>query len=129
MRRAFVDTSLLAAIAVGEKTAHAARRRLTAFDTLAASPLLEAELRSLLRRENPEAEARVTPWLAGLEWVSPERPLRAEIDAVLDAGYVRGADCWHLATALYFSPQPSDISFLTLDERQGEVARSLGFKK
>jgi len=128
VKQAFVDTSLLAAIAFGERTAHAARRKLAAFDTLAASPLLEAELRSLLRREGPEAERRVAPWLAGLEWVSPDRPLSAEIDAVLDAGYLRGADCWHVATALYLAPEPSRLAFLTLDARQAGVAKALGFE-
>jgi hypothetical protein len=47
---------------------------------------------------------------------------------VLDAGYLRGADCWHVATALYVSPEPSRLSFLTLDERQRDVARTLGFR-
>lgn len=84
---------------------------------------------ALLRREGALAEQRVEPWLAGLEWVNPERSLRPEIEAVLDAGYVRGADCWHLATALYLSLEPADISFLTLDKRQGEVARALGFRR
>jgi len=69
----------------------------------------------------------VAPWLAGLEWVSPDRPLGAEINAVLDAGYLRGADCWHVATALYFATDPSRLAFLTLDARQGEVAKALGF--
>lgn len=128
MRSAFVDTSLLAAIALVERTAHAARRKLAAFDVLMASPLLEAEMLSLLRREGSQAEGRVGPWLAGLEWVSPSRPLSPEIGAVLDAGYLRGADCWHLACALYFSPDPAEISFLTLDERQRAVAKTLGFK-
>lgn len=129
MRTAFVDTSVLAAIALGEHSAHAARKRLAVFDRLNATSLLEAELYALLLREGTPAEQRVGPWLAGIEWVYPDRSLRPEIEAVLDAGYVRGADCWHLATALYFATEPADISFVTLDARQGEVARALGFKR
>ncbi|MHB8837566.1 MAG: type II toxin-antitoxin system VapC family toxin [Gemmatimonadaceae bacterium] len=129
MSRAFVDTSFLAAVALGERTAHSLRRRLAAHDTLAAATLLEAELCSILRRESSVAESRVAPWLAGIEWVAPARPLSEEIARVLAAGYVRGADCFHLATALYFSPEPSDISFLTLDVQQGAVARALGFRR
>lgn len=129
MRTAFVDTSLLAAIALGERTAHAARKQLAAVDRLAASPLLEAELFALLRREGPEAELRIGPWLGGFEWIFPDRSLRQEIETVLTAGYVRGADCWHLASALFLSPEPSDISFLTLDAQQGAVARALGFRR
>ena len=47
--------------------------------------------------------------------------------AVLAAGYAGGADSWHLAAALYLSPEPSDIHFVTLDVRQGAVAKALGF--
>ncbi|HEY5492251.1 MAG TPA: PIN domain-containing protein [Gemmatimonadaceae bacterium] len=128
MKLAFVDTSCLAAIVLNERNAPSLSRKLGAFDRLAASPLLEAELRTVLHREGHRDEARVQPWLAPMLWVSPDRPLSAEIATVLAAGYVRGADCWHLATALYFSPDAADISFVTLDERQREVAKALGFR-
>ena len=128
MKLAFVDTSCLAAIVLNERIAPTMSRKLAAFDRLAASPLLEAELRTVLHREGHRAEAQVQPWLAPMLWVSPDRPLSAEIATVLAAGYVRGADCWHLATALYFSPEPSDLSFLTLDARQRGVAKALGFR-
>ena len=62
-----------------------------------------------------------------LEVVFPPRTLGPEITRVLEAGYVRGADCWHLATALYLAPDPSELTFITLDERQGAVAKALGF--
>lgn len=129
MRTAFLDTSVLAAIALGEHSAHAARKRLAAFDRLSATLLLEAELYALLHREGAPAAQRVGPWLAGIEWVYPDRSLRPEIEAVLDAGHVRGADCWHLAAALYFATEPADISFVTLDARQGAVAKALGFRR
>jgi hypothetical protein len=58
----------------------------------------------------------------------PDRPLTGEIARVLAAGYVRGADCWHLATALYLTDDPSSLTFLTVDERQKSVAVSLGFE-
>lgn len=128
MKLAFVDTSCLAAIVLNERNAPSLSRKLGAFDRLAASPLLEAELRTVLHREGHRAEAQVQPWLAPMLWVAPDRPLSAEIATVLSAGYVRGADCWHLATALYFSPDAGDISFLTLDERQRGVAKALGFR-
>ena len=128
MKLAFLDTSCLAAIALNERNAATMSRKLAAFDRLAASPLLEAELRAVLHREGHRAEAQVQPWLSPMLWVSPDRPLSAEIAMVFAAGYVRGADCWHLATALYFSPDAEDISFLTLDERQRNVAKTLGFR-
>ena len=57
----------------------------------------------------------------------PDRPLTAEIEAVVGAGLLRGADAWHLACALYLSPEPGELEFLTLDGRQGAVAATLGF--
>lgn len=129
MSTAFVDTSCLAALALLERGNEALQRRLARFDLLAASPLLEAELRSAVRREGVEAEERISLWLKSVRWVIADRTLGPEIDIVLSAGYVRGADCWHLATALFLSPDPSELTFLTLDARQGEVARSLGFRR
>ncbi len=46
----------------------------------------------------------------------------------LTSGYVRGADCWHLATALYLAEDPQKMSFVTVDERQRAVTRALGFQ-
>jgi predicted nucleic acid-binding protein len=123
---AYVDTSCLVAIAFGERGASAMARRLDAFDELIASNLLEAELRAAFARERVAPDAGL---LAALTWIVPDRPLHKEIARVLDAGYVRGADCWHLASALYVSGDPGAIAFLTLDARQGKVAGALGFTK
>jgi predicted nucleic acid-binding protein len=121
---AYVDTSCLVAIAFGERGATALARRLGRFDELVASNLLEAELRAAFLRERvDDADA----FLECVSWVAPERPLSAEIARVLSAGYVRSADCWHLATALYVAPQPSELAFVTLDARQRQVAVLLGF--
>jgi predicted nucleic acid-binding protein len=125
MKLAYVDTSCLIAIAFGEAGAAALARRLARFDVLAASDLLAAELRSAFLREGVEPDPA---FLAALSWVLPDRPLHPEIARVLDSGYVRGADCWHLATALYLAENPATISFLTLDDRQAAVAKALGFR-
>ncbi len=101
-------------------------KKLRGFDRLASANLLQAELMSVLRREKHPPTPDL---LAVIHWIIPNRPLNDEIAQVLDAGYVRGADCWHLATALYLAPKPADISFLTLDARQAEVARVLGFRR
>ena len=58
----------------------------------------------------------------------PDRPLSPEIRRVLQAGYLRGADCFHVASALYFMDDPTGNTFLTLDTRQRAVAKALGFK-
>ena len=56
------------------------------------------------------------------------RPLASEFAKVLKAGYLRGADLWHVATALYAARQPSEIWFVTLDRKQHTIAAALGFQ-
>lgn len=125
MAFAYVDTSCLVAIAFEERGATALARRLEKFDDLFASNLLEAELRATFLREGIEGDPAI---LGAVSWIVPDRPLSGEITAVLNAGHVRGADCWHLATALYVAEDPSELSFLTLDARQRAVATALGFR-
>jgi predicted nucleic acid-binding protein len=124
MRIGYVDTSCLVAVAFAEVGYEAVVARLDGLDRLVASNLLEAELQAALRREDVPNDGTLT---ARLSWVLPERPLNAEISAVLEAGQVRGADAWHLACALYLSPDPGELPFLTLDRRQAALARTLGF--
>lgn len=126
MKIGYVDTSCLVALALAEPAAAKVQRRLSAFDELHASNLVEAELHSVLLRERSPATPAL---LRSITWVTPDRPLHAEIELVLTAGYVRGADCWHLANALYIAEDPAEMVFLTLDTRQGSVARKLGFQE
>jgi predicted nucleic acid-binding protein len=98
--------------------------RLKSFEILYVCALLEAELRSAHRREGVPVEEA---FLAELEVVLATRSLREEFKRVLEAGYVRGADCFHLATALSLTSNPAELTFLTLDKRQRDVAAALGF--
>ena len=125
MKAAYVDTSCLVAIAFGESEATEVASRLREHDVLLSSNLLEAELRATLVREAAEVDEALFSWI---KWVLPDRPLSVEVICVLRAGYLRGADLWHLATAMYVTPEPRDLTFLTLDRRQEEVAEELGFK-
>ncbi|MGK2933724.1 MAG: PIN domain-containing protein [Gemmatimonadaceae bacterium] len=126
MKVGYVDTSCLVALALAEPSAAKVQRRLSSFDELHASNLLEAELNSVMLRER---SASTSALFKGISWVMPDRPLHAEIAQVLEAGYVRGADCWHLANALYLARDPETLIFLTLDMRQLAVARKLGFQE
>jgi hypothetical protein len=94
------------------------------FDHLLSSNLLEAELRAAFAREGQAGDPAT---LSSVSWVLPDRPLSAEIQRVQVVGYLRGADTWHLATALFVSPDPAALTFLTLDSRQREIARAIGF--
>ena len=124
MRTAYVDTSALAAIVFGENAAEEMARRLGAFRRVLSSNLLEAELRAALARE----DAAYSPsYVEQIDWIFPDRPLGPEMDTVLEVGYLKGADLWHVATALAAARDPREMSFITLDERQRAVAAELGF--
>lgn len=107
----------------GERGARAVRTRLESCERLYSANLLEAELRAALRREraawNPEL-------VAALGWVLPARRLTEEIDRVLAAGYLRGADLWHVACALHLRDALGELEFVTLDVGQREVAEAVG---
>ena len=124
MSTAFVDTSCMVAMAFNEKGSVTIANRIDSFDAVYASPLLEAELAAAMTREKVVFDESIVD---ALKWVIPARPLTAEVQRVLRSGYVRGADCWHLATALYLSPDPAELTVLTLDVAQRRVAKALGF--
>jgi predicted nucleic acid-binding protein len=120
---AYVDTSVIVAVTLGERGAKTLLRKLRAYQ-LVAAPLLEAEWRSACHRSDVAADAAQ---LREIAWVVPPGSLGDALDRVFAVGYVRGADAWHLATALYLTPQPGELTFLTLDARQRSIAERLGF--
>ena len=124
MRAAYVDTSCLVAIAFDEPESDEVAARLGEYDLLLSSNLLEAEFRAVLVRESADLDEALFSWIT---WVLPDRPLSGEITRVLETAYLRGADLWHLSMAIYVTPEPADLTFLTLDGRQREVAEGLGF--
>ena len=125
MSVAYIDTSAVAAIAFGEPDGAVLAHRLRAFGRVHSSNLLEAELRAVFSREMVDFSA---PFIARIDWVLPDRPLTPEFTNVLNAGYLKGADLWHVATALYVAIDPSQVSFVTLDKQQASVAKTLGFR-
>jgi predicted nucleic acid-binding protein len=125
MSVAYLDSSAIIALIFGEQAASMSARRLQKFERLVSSNLLEGEVRAACVRERVDFTDDL---LAGISWIIPDRPLSTEIARVLDIGYLRGADCWHLATALYLAPDPAELEFITLDKTQVAVARRLGFR-
>ena len=121
---AYVDSSAIVAIARFEPSAAFVVQRLAAFSGLVSSNLLEAEVRSVFARERQELD---TSLLQNIEWIFPNRSLSSELAAVLQAGYLRGADLWHVPNALYAARTMPGLAFITLDQRQQAVAASLGF--
>lgn len=124
MSVAYLDTSCLLAVAFGEPGAKALARRLERYEVLVSSNLLEAELRATLAREGVEGGDGL---LDSVTWIFPDRRLTPEIHRVLTAHHLRGADLWHLASALYVAEAPADLDFITLDAAQRDAAAALGF--
>jgi predicted nucleic acid-binding protein len=122
--QAFLDSSAVVALFLGEPAMERVSAALGPVRRAIATPLLEAEVRAVAARERIPADADMFWWL---DWIAPTRSLEPEISRVLEAGVLRGADCWHLAVALSITPDPAELLFLTLDERQRHVARTLGF--
>ena len=140
MSTAYVDSSALVAIAINEEHSAMIESRIEGYSQLLSSILLDAEVRSAFAREERllDAEARSVfasrkrmfeeRYLSRITWVLPDRSLTGEIDTALGAGYLRGADLLHMATALYAARGEQGMAFLTLDRRLREVAQALGFE-
>jgi len=125
MSVAYVDTSCLVAIAFNEAGARSLARKLEVYEQRFTANLLEAEFLSALRREGVEGGQE---FLDTMTWVLPDRRLTPEMERVVATRYVRGADLWHLACALYLAESPADMDFLTLDAAQRDAAAALGFR-
>lgn len=128
MKSAFFDTSALASVLFNEPSSPAVQNILEDIETVRASSLLEAEIRSAAAREALD-QREVDVVLSKVEWVLPDRPLSQELRVVASCGiHLRGADAWHLACALYLAGDPANLPFVTLDGDQAKVASHLGFK-
>ena len=110
----YLDTSAILSITFGESGWETVTSRLSTIPYRMSFNLLEAEVRAAFARSrltfNPDT-------LSDIRW----RSLSTEFERVLEAGYLRGADLWHVATALYIFDDPSAGTFLTLDHRQAGV--------
>lgn len=125
MKVAYLDTSALLAIAFNEPGARELNAEVSTFRLLLSSDLLEAEVRSaFVRHQRTDYRTVLDP----IEWISPGRRLTDEMDQVLSGGYLRGADLYHVATALLVSADFPDFTFATMDFQQLEVARRVGLK-
>ena len=124
---AYVDTSAILAIAFGEPDWELTARKLAGFPVLLSSNLLEAEMRSAFEREGLAFDPSAIP---AIGWVNPTRPLGPEMaKAIANGGYLKGADLWHIAAALYIDDTiTGKTAFITLDSKQKTVAANLGFE-
>ena len=124
---AYVDTSAVLAIAFRENDWELTARKLAGFPVLLSSNLLEAEMRAAYARNGQAFDGSAT---SNIGWVHPNRSLGPEMAAALAAGgYLKGADLWHIAVALYVDASIiGTLAFITRDNRQEAVAAGLGFE-
>lgn len=125
MKEAYIDTSLLIGLKF-QKSDTAIVRAVRQYEFFS-SELLIAEVLSFGKRESI-AQDLLWEAFKGLSWIIPDGSLSKECRRVIQVGYVRGADLWHLACACYLSPNPEELAFLTLDEQQRDLAARLGFR-
>ena len=125
MTNAYADTSAIVAVAFSQPGAAEIAQRMNDFDRLTSANLLEAETRAAYARENRQFDDAI---LSRFDWIYPARLLSNEFATILNVGYLRGGDLWHVAVALYFFPDPTEVTFLTLDNQQQAVVAALGFR-
>lgn len=123
----YVDSSVVVAFLLGDAGASTFKRVRAARLPLLASTLLQAEVYSALARERI-ALALAGPALSSFSWVLPDRALDPELERTLPAGWLRGADAWHVACALRVSPDAGELGFITLDKKQRAVAAAVGLR-
>ncbi len=124
MRVAYVDTSCLLSVAFQEPNRDSVIAQLDRYDQLSSSDLLIAELLSAASREgSPDPKLEM---LGHFVWVFPDRTLSRECRSVLSVGYIKGADLWHLACALFLREKVGNLDFVTLDRNQARLAKMLG---
>jgi predicted nucleic acid-binding protein len=124
---AYLDTSFLLAIILEEPGAPRSRRLLAGYDRVISSDLLLAEALAAVTRERV-GETVLAPVMESLALVLPTRSLASECRTALSHGYLRGADLWHVACALFFAgPRRGDLAFLSRDTTQRSIAKALGF--
>lgn len=127
MSELYVDSSVVVAMLLEEPQAENLSKLLTKSQVAYSSYLLEAELFASAAREKIDGERAVE--FAGLvSLVIPQRSLREEYRRIFRAGFCRGANAFHLATALYLNPEADRLTFVTADNAQSRLAKRLGFR-
>lgn len=127
MNVVYVDTSVLVSLFFDDSHNNDRfSQLLKEADEVVSSVLIEAEFLSVICREKINPAAGVD-YLKQISLVIPDRSISKELGVVFSKAYVRGADAFHLACALYLDPKTSELTFLTADKQQQKAAEALGF--
>ncbi len=121
---AYVDTSCLVAILLAEPGSRALRARPLRLDLVFQPPRSRAPSAVFSARVSRSSAKSSFTTCAGssriARWARRSR-------RVFASGQLRGADAWHLGLRALLSPD-AEITFLSLDAKQREVAAQLGFE-
>ena len=127
MSAAYVDSSYLLAILLGEPRARSLRNSLERFQDILSGDLLVAEVLSASVREGVPIDGVIAA-LQDISLILPGRSLQPEMREILRQGRLRGADLWHLACAMFVAgDRRPEVPFLSRDEAQRRIANRLGF--
>lgn len=127
MTQFYVDSSVLVALLLEQHSHKVYSNLLSKSEGNYSSFLLEAEVSAAAAREKVSPDD-AEEFIDLISQVIPERSLRMEYRQIFQAGFCRGADACHLATALYLDPETKNLTFLTADKEQAGLARAVGFK-
>lgn len=125
----YLDTSAWIAWKFEQTGQNLFKRVSLAEDTVVSSTLLAAEYIAFLKRIEKLNVVRFEEELGFISWLYPASPLLDRcLEGVKDTA-LKGADLYHLATALWFTDGLNDeIEFLSCDIDQRRAAKALGFK-
>ncbi len=123
----YVDSSILVAVLFGEKGALRYERLLNKCEEALSANLTEAEVLATLSREKLDPKL-ARDALKTISLVFPDTSLVEHYQNLFTHGHCRGADAYHLATALYLDPSAKELVFLTADVQQRKMAVQLGFE-
>ena len=121
----YIDTSVIVSL-LFEEHGHKEFRKILKTGRALSSYFIEAELYSVAKREGVALDI-VRRFVEPLFLFTPSRPIAFECERILKEHYCRGADIYHLASALFLAPNPRELKFVTCDNRQGAIAKALGF--
>lgn len=124
---AFVDTSVIVFLLLEAKPEDKLYNLLKEYRYLVSSNLMEAELYSVAKRERIDLQFP-RKIIRTVTVLHPTKSLTDECERVVNVGYLRGADLYHVAVALAcYSSIVSQVDFITLDLSQRAIAKALGF--
>ncbi len=124
MKYYYLDTSVVITIVLDQPRA-AEFLKIIESAKLYSHELLISECFAVAKREEI-AFSDMAKAIQEINIVTEIPQLESILEEVLQRGYCRGADLHHLACAKFLAPDHS-IGFLSADDHQAELAKTMGF--